>query len=94
MHVVLIRYLKPNAEVDRVRPAHRAFLDQLYEKNILIASGPQVPRTGGILLARGISKVELEKLLKEDPFQKEGVGEYQVVEFEVAKHAKGMEPYV
>lgn len=87
MFVVLLTYVKPLDEVDVVTADHRAWLDQHVSSGLLIATGPQVPRTGGVLLARGGgTKAELEAVLKDDPFQIAGVASYQVIEFAPGKY--------
>ena len=87
MYVVLLTYVKPMAEVEAVTAEHRAWLDPHVTSGLLIATGPQVPRTGGVLLARGGgTKAELEALLKDDPFQIAGVASYQVIEFAPGKY--------
>ena len=87
MYIVLVHYLKPIEDVERVTVPHRAFLDTLYAQDVLIASGPQVPRTGGVLIARGNRrKDDLIALLHQDPFYTEGIAEYNVIEFNPIKH--------
>jgi uncharacterized protein YciI len=87
MYVVLLTYVKPMAEVEAVTAEHRAWLDPHVASGLLIATGPQVPRTGGVLLARGGgTKAELEALLKSDPFQIAGVASYQIIEFAPGKY--------
>ena len=53
MFVVILRYLKPMDEVEARTAEHRAWLDPHVRSGLLIATGPMVPRTGGVLLARG-----------------------------------------
>ncbi len=87
MYIVILTYKKPIEEIERLTVPHRAFLDTLYEQNVLLISGPQVPRTGGVLVARGGRTAdELMTLLKEDPFYAEGIADYQVIEFNPVKH--------
>lgn len=87
MYVVLLNYLKPIEDIERLTVPHRAFLDTLYEQGVLLMSGPQVPRTGGILIARsGRSKEELLALLQQDPFYTEGIAEHTIIEFNPVKH--------
>lgn len=87
MFVVLLNYMKPIEEVERVTVPHRAFLDELYANGVLLISGPGVPRTGGVLVARGgRSKDELMEILKGDPFYTEGIAEYTIIEFNPVKH--------
>ena len=87
MYIVLLNYKKPSEDVETVRGIHREFLDTLYARNILLASGPQVPKTGGVLVARGgRSKDELMETLKADPFYTEGIADYTIIEFDPVKH--------
>lgn len=85
MYIVILKYLKPIEDVERLTVPHRAYLDELYAKNVLLISGPQVPRTGGILVARSMDVGELWAHLKLDPFYTEGIAEYQVIEFKAVK---------
>ncbi len=81
MFVLLSRYLKPLDEVDRWVGEHRAFLDRHFESGELLISGPQNPRTGGVIVTHEISREAVEALLTNDPFVREGVSEYQIIEF-------------
>lgn len=87
MFVVLLTYLKPLEDVERVVVPHRAYLDELYQKGVLLMSGPQIPRSGGVLIARsGQSRESLLSLLEQDPFCREGIATYDVIEFDPIKH--------
>ncbi len=86
MYVVVLKYVKPIEEVNRVVAPHRAYLDTLLESGVLIASGPQNPRTGGVFLIKGIERTELDKHIENDPFFIEGIAEYSVIDFDPIKH--------
>jgi uncharacterized protein YciI len=77
--------------MEKLVVTHRAFLDRYYQSGHLIASGPQVPRTGGVILAKASSRDELVKIFAEDPFVKQGYAEYQYIEFIPVKKAAGTE---
>ena len=81
MFVVQVHYVKPISEVDAHLEAHRRFLEKQYAKGVFIASGPRVPRTGGIIIARAASKEALEQIIDEDPFYLNGVATYEIMEF-------------
>jgi uncharacterized protein YciI len=85
MFVVKLTYTNSIEKIDELRPVHLKFLDIYYEKNIFIASGRQVPAVGGIILARSVSKKELENILQQDPFCIEKVATYEITEFSVNK---------
>ncbi|TGN18739.1 YciI family protein [Leptospira idonii] len=79
--VVLLRYLVPLETVEKFVVVHREYLATGYAKKVLLASGPQNPRSGGVLLARGNSREEIQDFCNGDPFCKEGVAEYQIIEW-------------
>ena len=88
MFLLLSRYLKPASEVDRWLPEHRAFLDRHYAAGRFVVSGPMVPREGGVIVTADIGRMEIDEIMKEDPFLREGVSEYQYIEFAVTKSAQ------
>ena len=81
MFAIILRYIKPIEQIDALRPEHLAFLDRYYEKGIFIASGRQIPLTGGCILARGCTRAELENIITEDPFHREQVANIEIIEF-------------
>lgn len=89
MFAVILDYVKPLDEIDRLRSAHLAFLETQYEKGYFIASGPRKPRTGGVILATAPSREQLDAILAQDPFHRERVAHYSVIEFEPTKHVTG-----
>ena len=48
--IAIIRYRRPLEEVLAVTEQHRAYLRDLKDEGVLVASGPMDPRAGGILL--------------------------------------------
>jgi uncharacterized protein YciI len=50
--------------------AHRQFLQQGYDKGRFLVSGPSIPPTGGVLIARAESIEELNAFLADEPFCK------------------------
>ena len=47
MYIIILTYQKDLSEVEKHLEAHRAYLDKYYASGHFIASGAQVPRTGG-----------------------------------------------
>ena len=92
MFVILVDYVKPLEEVDRWLAAHRAFLAENFATRRFLACGPRIPRTGGVILAAGRGKSELEALLERDPFKREGVATYTIVEFDPTLSLPEVEP--
>ena len=86
MFVVLLTYERPLAEIDRTMHAHVAFLEEGYRAGRFIASGRQVPRKGGVILAVATSRDEIEVLMQRDPFVREGLASFEIVEFRTSLH--------
>lgn len=92
MFLLLSRYLKSTEEIDRVLPAHRAFLDRYYQSGLFIISGPQEPRVGGVIVTRDATRAEIDAALAEDPFMREEISAYDILEFKVTKKADWFNP--
>ncbi len=86
MFIVEITYKAPIKEVDKYLQAHRQFLDAYYQKGLFLASGPQIPRIGGILIALTTDKTYLESILQEDPYCLAEIADYRLIEFTPVKH--------
>lgn len=92
MFLLLSRYLKSVEEIDRVLPAHREFLDRNYKSGLFIVSGPQEPRVGGVIVTADVSREVIDAALAEDPFIREGISEYEIIEFRITKKAEWFNP--
>ena len=57
-------------------------------------SGRKQPRTGGVILMQASGREQVEKLIAEDPFHREGVAKYTITEFIPTKVAEGLENYL
>jgi uncharacterized protein YciI len=86
MFIINLNYVVPLDQIDAHMTEHVKFLKKYYEKNIFVASGRKVPRTGGIILALASSKEEIEKILNEDVFISKGLAEFSVTEFLTSQH--------
>ena len=79
---VTYAYSASEAELAEIRPTHRAFLSDLLEKQILLASGPMVDRQGALLIVRAHSVAEVAELFDQDPFDIAGyIGERAIAEW-------------
>ncbi|HJV53013.1 MAG TPA: YciI family protein [Noviherbaspirillum sp.] len=91
MFVVLLTYRRPIEDVEKHLAEHVEFLNRQYDAGVFIASGRRVPRTGGVILATGVERAALESILELDPFKREGIAEYELVEFVPTKIKAGFE---
>lgn len=88
MFVLILTYREPLEKVIELLEDHRLYLDKHYAAGHFIASGPQVPRTGGVILCKAANRAEVEEIIKEDPFN--AVADYQIIEFEVNKSIESL----
>jgi len=87
MFIIELTYKVPNEEIDKFIPQHRDFLDKHYAAGVFIASGAQVPRKGGIILANAASRETILSIIGEDPFYINGLSDYRIIEFNATKKA-------
>lgn len=92
MFIVTMTYTVPLEQIDALLPDHVAWLERNYAAGRFLASGRQVPRVGGVILAQAGSREELLAVLAEDPFQQAGVAELQVTEFLPTMTVPALEP--
>ncbi|WP_330333577.1 YciI family protein [Streptomyces sp. NBC_00536] len=85
MFVMELSYTAPIEAVEDHMDAHIAWLDGYYASGVFLASGRKVPREGGVILAGGVSRAEIEKIAAEDPFAVAGVCAYRIIEFIATK---------
>ncbi|MFG2639985.1 YciI family protein [Streptomyces sp. NPDC048370] len=93
MFVLELTYTAPVERADALLDAHVAWLDAQYAAGVFIASGRKNPRDGGIVLAAGVGRAEIEKIVAADPFTVEGVCAYRITEFYATKTAEALAPY-
>ena len=81
MFLILLTYKKPLADVDHFVAEHRAFLERHYASGEFLLSGRKEPRTGGVILAQANLRSDIEDIICRDPFHREGMADYEIVEF-------------
>lgn len=90
MIIIQLTYKASIAEIDHYLTAHREFLEYYYKQNLLVASGPLNPRTGGIIIAASKDKEYVESIFKKDPFYQAELAEYQFLSFTPVKHCEAL----
>ena len=81
MFIAILTYKKPLEEVDCFLRAHREYLAKHYAAGDFIASGPQTPRVGGVIMIKANDRTAVEAIIAQDPFNINGIADYQIVEF-------------
>jgi uncharacterized protein YciI len=87
MFVIELIYKAELSEIDAHMKAHMAFLKKHYAAGTFLVSGRKIPREGGIILALGKDKQEIEAVMAQDPFCKHGLAEFRVIEFRANQRA-------
>jgi uncharacterized protein YciI len=87
MFVIELTYKAALTEIDKHMKAHVAFLNKHYAAGRFVVSGRKIPREGGIILAVGGTKSEVEAVMREDPFVARGLADFRVVEFRASQRA-------
>jgi len=81
MFIAILTYKKPLSEVDKYLQAHRDYLAEHYAAGDFIASGPQNPRIGGVIMIKATDREVINTIISQDPFNINGIADYQIVEF-------------
>lgn len=89
MFVIKVSYKKPIDVVDSFLAAHRAFLDRYFAAGNMIATGPQNPRRGGVIMCKAASLEAVGRIISEDPFKINDIADYEIIEFEPTKFCDG-----
>jgi uncharacterized protein YciI len=87
MFVIELIYKAALDEIDAHMGAHMKFLRKYYASGNFLVSGRKIPRDGGIILAVGKSREEIEAIAGEDPFCRHGLAEFRIVEFRASQKA-------
>ena len=90
MFILSLTYIAPLEDADKHMEAHMAWVKAGYEQGLFLASGRKVPRTGGVVLARG-ERAALERMCSDDPFTVHGIAEYEITEVAFTTVAPGFE---
>ncbi|ANZ36300.1 hypothetical protein BBK82_09720 [Lentzea guizhouensis] len=87
MFIVLLEYVAPLEQIDYALPDHREWVEKQYERGLFLASGRQVPRTGGVIITRPMPRGKLEALLATDPWAEQRLVKHKIIEFEATRTA-------
>ena len=91
MFIIELIYKAPLERIDAQMKAHMAFLNRHYASGHFLVSGRKIPRDGGIILAVGKSREEIEAIAAEDPFCQKGLADFRVIEFRVSQRAEDIQ---
>ena|SRR5690606_16817898 len=81
LFVIDLTYTTALETIDPLVAPHMAFIERGYAAGLFLASGAKVPRSGGVIIARGRSIADIEALITADPFHMAAVAKYTITEF-------------
>jgi uncharacterized protein YciI len=87
MFIVELMYKAGLAQIDAAMPAHVKYLKKYYAAGNFLVSGRKIPRDGGIIVAVGGSREEIEAIAREDPFCARGLADFRIIEFRASQRA-------
>ena len=91
MFVIELIYKASLAEIDASMKAHVRFLKKYYAAGNFLVSGRKIPRDGGVILAVGESREQIEAIMREDPFCSGGLAEVRIIQFRASQRAEDIQ---
>jgi len=91
MFVIELIYKADLADIDAHMTAHVRFLKKYYAAGHFLVSGRKIPRDGGIILAVGTSRQQIEAIVEEDPFYQHGLADFRIIEFRASQRANDIQ---
>jgi uncharacterized protein YciI len=91
MFVIELTYRASLADIDAKMAAHVRFLKKYYACGNFLLSGRKIPRDGGIILAVGTSRQQIEAIAAEDPFVAQGLADVRIIEFRASQRANDIQ---
>src|SRR5687768_8858984 len=87
MFVIELIYKADLEDIDKHMTDHVRFLKKYYAAGNFLVSGRKIPRDGGIILAVGKNRKQIEAIIEEDPFHQRGLADFRIIEFRASQRA-------
>ena len=87
MFVIELIYKVDLARIDAHMAAHVRFLKKYYAAGNFLVSGRKIPRDGGIILAVGENRAQIQAIVEEDPFHRHNLADFRIMEFRASQRA-------
>ncbi len=94
MYLLILSYKKGLDAVEKYLDLHKVYLDKYYQLGNFIASGRRNPRVGGVIICKANSIDEVQAIIREDPFHKFEIADYEIIEFEPSKYVEGFDKFM
>lgn len=82
LFIAMSSYLQPSTQLAEALPEHRAWIRELYESGVMLASGRRNPPIGGVMILRAVDASEAAAVVASDPFAAKGLAAYDIHQFE------------
>ena len=87
MFIIELTYTAPLSQIDAAMKSHMRFVNAQYAAGRFLISGRKIPRDGGIILAVGASREQIQTIIEEDPFHARGLADFRIIEFRASQRA-------
>jgi uncharacterized protein YciI len=87
MFIIELTYKTDLARIDAAMTDHVKFLKKYYAAGHFLVSGRKIPREGGVIVAVGESREQIEAIAREDPFCLRGLADVRIIEFRPSQRA-------
>jgi uncharacterized protein YciI len=87
LFVIELIYKASLAQIDGSMTAHVRFLKKYYAAGNFLVSGRKIPRDGGVILAVGDNREQVEAIMREDPFCARGLADTRIIQFRASQRA-------
>ena len=91
MFVIELIYKADLTQIDATMGAHVAFLKKYYASGNFLISGRKIPRDGGIILASGTTRHQMQAIGEDDPFVARGLADFRIIEFRASQRANDIQ---
>jgi uncharacterized protein YciI len=91
LFIVSITYTSDLIEIDKHLDEHVIYLDKQYKDGNFLISGRKEPRTGGVIISTVSSRNGLNEILRQDPFYREKLADYDITEIVPTKASSELE---
>jgi len=91
MFVIELIYKVDLARIDAHMAAHVRFLNKYYAAGNFLVSGRKIPRDGGIIVAVGKNRQQIQAIVEEDPFVVHGLADFRIIEFRASQRANDIQ---
>jgi len=88
--ILSLTYKLAIEQADSQMTPHMDWVRQGFEQGLFVASGRKIPRTGGVILAKG-DRAAVEAYCAADPFVTHGIADYDIVEVAITTAIAGLE---